>query len=728
MPMLRRLLDGDPPAIDDFELLAHLGEGGFGNVYVSRWRQHPEQFAAVKELKLPLDDPDSPGRFLAEIISTRKIKSAFMPEFLDGGVSDRRFQGAIAQYPIVQYPWVATRLIAGLPLNEIIRRCGPLPEEMVWHLGAGIVTAIADIHATNRVHRDLKPDNALVAINGPWVIDLGLAHLMGTKHLMTSRFKLGHPQYAAPEWWEGGVEAAGTPADIYSLGAVLLVAATGHSPYRAPVDPRQVRSSPDLDGLPAGSLRELIQSCLTREEADRPDVGELRAKFGSRTGDVGRAAFPDVLPEPVTSVLVEHLVKLADVTGTWGPAELGWGPDLRQSDVTPPHEESGWGWKRGDSSPVATEATLDLVLPSAPTLRVAPVPPSRTLTAEWSVTWTREVEGWIRGPLAVHGDMVVVASLDGSVAALSTRDGTPPAAWAESVRTRAALHAGPLIVSDGVRRGTAYVGDADGFVHGIDLASGRDDVVLEAGAAIEGTPVEVRGSIPGAGDSAVIVDWLYALTSDGWLHSVDLRTGESTLLYPMERPATGTLATSFGLIFAASTDGSVSAIDAITGKRDWWLPTDGQVLAAPLELASWLYVCGTDGILRQVTIQDGREAATTPVGAPVHCAPVGDAYRVYVAGGDGVIRAYDVSHPDRERLDAPIWQRDVDHEVAGLAVAAERVYVSAGHHLVELDAATGLPMREAFSMDSLIGTAPVISGRNCYVASLGGVVTCLSLT
>jgi eukaryotic-like serine/threonine-protein kinase len=735
VPVLRPLLDGDPPAIGDFELLAHLGDGGFGNVYVSRWRQRPEQLAAVKELKRSLDENRySPKRFLSEITSTRKIKSAFMPEFLDGGVTDRRIHGVIGQYP-----WVATRLIAGLPLDEIIRRCGPLPEEMVWHLGAGMVAAIADIHDTGRVHRDLKPDNVLVAVNGPWIIDLGLAHLMGTNHLERSYRKRqegpeeGPFEYAAPEWWEGGVAAAGIPADVYGLGAVLLLAATGHAPYPASVTPSQVRSSPpDLNDLPAGPLGELIQRCLIREETGRPDAGDLRTEFRWRTGDVGRAAFPDALPERVTSVLVEHLKALAKVTRTWGPAELGWGPDLRQSGAVPPHEESVRGRKRVDSPPVAGEATLDPVLPSAPALRrVAPVPPSPTHAAGWSVIWTHEVEGWIRGPLAVYGDMVVVASLDGSVAAVRTvrtRDGTPAAAWAWSVRTGAALHAGPLIIPDGARGGTAYVGDADGFVHGIDLASGRHEVVLEAGAAIEGTPVSVRGSIPDEGDSVVMVDWLYALTSDGWLHSVNLRTGKSTVLYRMRHPATGTLATRSGLIFAACADGSVSAIDAITGEREWRLPTDGQVLAAPLELGFWLYVCGTDGVLRQVAIENGREVAAVKVGAgvPVHCAPVGNQYRVYVADGDGVIRAYDVSHPNRERLDL-LWERNVDHEVAGLAVTPTRVYASAGHQLIELDGANGRPTREPFSMDSLIGAAPVISGRNCYVGSLGGVVTCLSL-
>jgi outer membrane protein assembly factor BamB len=724
--MLSPLLDGEPTAIDDFELLAHLSRGGFADVYVSRLRGRLgrlEQFAALKLLKYSLDDRDCPPRFLAEKTATRRIESAFIPKFLEDGVTSRRSEGVNRQYP-----WVATQLIAGLPLNMIIKRCGALREDLVWHLGAGIVTAIADMHASNWLHRDLKPDNVLVAINGPWVIDLSLAHLMGTQHLTTSRLMLGPQEYAPLEWWQGGAKASGPSADIYGLGAVLLYAATGHGPYRAGVDRIHIeRYPPDLDKLPTGALGELIRSCLVREEADRPDdAGELRAQFLSHTGDVGREAFPEVLPEQVHGVMVEHLRKLARVTKTWGPAELGWGLGRRQTGAAPLRKELVQGRKRRDLPSAVGQATSDLVLPGAPaSRRVAPVLPSPTLSAEWSVTWTCEVESWIRGPLAVHGDMVIVASLDGSVAAVNTRDGTPLTEWA--VRTGAALHAGPLIVPDGARRAAAYVGDAAGFVRGIDLLSGRDDVVLKTSTAIEGTPVAVRSSILGVDDSLAIGDWLFALTADGWLHSVDLRTGESTVLYRMGIPATGTLATSSGLIFAAGTDGSVHAIDAITGVKAWPpLATDGQVLTAPLARASWLYVAGTDGVLRQIAIEDGQEAAAATVGPPVHCAPVADPYRVYVAGGDGVVRAYDLSHPNRDRWE-PVWKSDVHHEVAGLAVTPNRVYASAGHHLVELDSATGGRTREPFPMDSLIATAPVISGRNCYVASLGGVVTCLSL-
>jgi serine/threonine protein kinase len=84
--VFNELLEGEFPDIEVFELLARLGAGGFGDVYVSRRRRPPEQLAAVKILKYSLDDdPDSSTRFLTEIDSIRKAKSAFMPEYLEFG-------------------------------------------------------------------------------------------------------------------------------------------------------------------------------------------------------------------------------------------------------------------------------------------------------------------------------------------------------------------------------------------------------------------------------------------------------------------------------------------------------------------------------------------------------------------------------------------------------------------------------------------------------------------
>jgi outer membrane protein assembly factor BamB len=338
--------------------------------------------------------------------------------------------------------------------------------------------------------------------------------------------------------------------------------------------------------------------------------------------------------------------------------------------------------------------------------------PLRSATAD-SVRWASRFASWITGAVAVDGGRLVVACLNGTVTVLRTADGKAPEGWGEPVNMGAALHAGPLLLPQSDGHACAYVGAADGRLHAIDLASGRDRVIVEAAAAIEGTPVSVGERI-------------CALSADGRVHSVDPSSGERKVLFETSAEATGALSAVFGTIFVTDTDGWVHAIDANAGGRKWRSPTDGLVLSAPLPVAVWLYVCGTDGVLQEIGISDGRQRAMAKLGAPVHVAPVRDGNLLYVGSSDGVVHAFDIGHRGPERLEA-IWRHPLGEEIAGLAASGGRVYVAAGSRLVEVNSATRQE-RELLRMECLIGTPPVISGRHCYVVGLGGVIICMELS
>lgn len=218
---------------------------------------------------------------------------------------------------------------------------------------------------------------------------------------------------------------------------------------------------------------------------------------------------------------------------------------------------------------------------------------------------------------------------------------------------------------------------------------------------------------------------LRVLSADGRVLSADPRTGERKVLFQMGAAAAGMLSAALGTVFATDTRGRVHAIDATDGRLKWpLLPTGGLVLAAPLPVAAWLYVCGTDGVLREIGIEDGHQRATDNLGAALHVTPAYDGNRLYVGASNGVVHAYDIGHRGLVRQE-PIWRSEVGEEIAGIAVSGRRVYVAAGNRLVEVDSATKKD-RELLRMDCLIGV-PVISGRYCYIAGLGGVVICVAL-
>ncbi len=668
-----------------YRLLVRLGSGSFGTVYAAQ-RDHPEELAAVKVADSRYSDiADFPGRFTTEISVMRQVKSAFVPKLIDANADDTP-------------AWIATELIPGPPLDKVIGWFGLLPEETVWHLGACIADALAAIHARKIVHRDLRPKNVLLVPDGPWVIDFNLAHIIQIAHRGLSLDPRSDYGYMSPEEAEGGLQAAEEPADIFTLGATLVFAATGHPPFDGTARARVINAPAHLYGL-ENELLHLVERCLHEEAKRRPSLAELQEEFAKHTGGSGRSGFAAALPWEVAAWLKKHSQELARLLRTGGAARLDW-------------DETGKGPGAVDSPARASGSSS-----ASGAAGRGPGTKGTRKPATVHLRWTSQVGGWVAGAVAVHADKLVVTCLNGTVAVLDTADGTVPAGWPEPVDLKAALHAGALLLPQDGGRVCAYAGAADGRVHAIDLASGLDRVVIEAAAAIEGAPV--------VADNRVCV-----VSADGRVHSVDPRTGERKVLFQLAGAATGTLSATSDTIFATDTGGRVYAIDAVSGRKNWQLPTDGLVLSAPLPVARWLYVCGTDGTLREITIKDGRQCATAQcataeVRVPVHVAPVCDGNLLYVASGDGVVHAYNIGHRGPADL-KETWQVPLDAEIAGLAVSRGRVYVAAGYRLMEV--VSPRRTRELLRMECLIAAPPVISGRDCYVTGLGGVVSCLTLS
>ncbi len=135
------------------------------------------------------------------------------------------------------------------------------------------------------MHRDLKPSNVLVAPDGPRVIDFGVARAAERMGRTTSRGAVGTPAYMAPEQARDTHEAS-VASDVYSLGATLLFAATGHPPYQGTtvmdVLARLATEEPDLSGLP-DELTELITACMARVPRQRPTSSSMLAQLGDFT-------------------------------------------------------------------------------------------------------------------------------------------------------------------------------------------------------------------------------------------------------------------------------------------------------------------------------------------------------------------------------------------------------------------------------------------------------------
>ena len=225
---------------------------------------------AVKVIRAELAaDPEFRVRFGREVAAARQVSGLFTVMVVDADVNG----------PV---PWLATAYVPGPSLSEAVSAHGPLPMRSVLALAAGLAESLNAIHAAGVVHRDLKPSNVLLAEDGPRVIDFGISRAVESTSLTQAGLVVGSPGFMSPEQAVG--YEVGPPTDIFSLGAVIAFAATGHGPFgtgtTAALLYRVVHSSPSLDQVPA-EVRPLVERCLAKDPGQRPTAGRLLTEVGA---------------------------------------------------------------------------------------------------------------------------------------------------------------------------------------------------------------------------------------------------------------------------------------------------------------------------------------------------------------------------------------------------------------------------------------------------------------
>ncbi|WEV26358.1 protein kinase [Streptomyces sp. 71268] len=292
----------DPPRVGPYVLLGRLGSGGMGRVYLAR--SAGGRTVAVKVVhEEHASNQEFRARFRREVASARRVGERFTAPVLEGD-------------PDAPRPWVATGYVPGPSLERVVREHGPLPTASVHELFDGLTRALRGIHEAGIVHRDLKPSNVLLTIEGPRVIDFGIARALqpSVESLLTSTgMVIGSPGFMAPEQVVG--DAVGPAADVFALGCVTMYAATGRLPFGhgAPnqhaVMFRIVQSAPDLTAVEDDALGALIARCLAKSPADRPTVADLLADPARARRTPGDGAW---LPPALVARLAQQAARLLD--------------------------------------------------------------------------------------------------------------------------------------------------------------------------------------------------------------------------------------------------------------------------------------------------------------------------------------------------------------------------------------------------------------------------------
>ncbi|WP_171027475.1 serine/threonine-protein kinase [Pseudarthrobacter sp. NamE2] len=257
-----------------------LGHGGMGSVYRGT-DVVLDRDVALKIFREDVTNPEELARQQSEARMLAKLNHHGLVTLYDTGTLQRGGR---------EVPFLVMEYVPGTDLHRHLV-AGPLAGSEVARLGAELAGALHYIHHRGVVHRDVKPANILLtryaadAPLRPKLADFGIARMLDGARVTATNMVPGTAAYLSPEQARG--DTVGPPADIYSLGLVLLEALTGTVAFPGPpLEAAVARLSrgpeiPDALGPQWGSL---LAAMTARNPEDRPGAASVAAALGTAVG------------------------------------------------------------------------------------------------------------------------------------------------------------------------------------------------------------------------------------------------------------------------------------------------------------------------------------------------------------------------------------------------------------------------------------------------------------
>ncbi|MER5643431.1 protein kinase [Streptosporangium sp. NPDC002524] len=345
-----------------YRLLERIGRGGMGTV----WRARDEVLGrdvAVKEV-IPSPDLTDPEREVFTVRTLREARAA-------GRIGH---PGVATVYDVIEEygrPWIVMQLVDSRTLGAVIREDGPLPPMRVARIGLEVLSALLAAHHAGVLHRDVKPDNVLIAADGRAVLtDFGIAVLEGDSSITRTGSLIGTPAFIAPERASGG--PAEFASDLWSLGVTLHVAVEGRSPFERAHPLATLSAVMHQEPSPmrfAGPLAPVIYGLLHKDPARRMSAREVQIQLTSLVNGTA--------PQP--TMPIEMPSELPAET----PAETRGGWSTGPSPVVPVAPMAAGTPEGAPTAPAGTVSSMSSMSSMSSTPPVPPAPPVRP-TSAWS--------------------------------------------------------------------------------------------------------------------------------------------------------------------------------------------------------------------------------------------------------------------------------------------------------------------------------------------------------
>ncbi|MES9541540.1 PQQ-binding-like beta-propeller repeat protein [Actinomadura sp. NPDC000600] len=699
---------GDPRQVGPYRVVARLGAGGMGQVFLGR--SPAGRTVAIKIIHPAMaEDGDFRARFRREITAARAVSGVHTAPVVDAD-------------PDASPPWLATTFLRGLSLEDAVAAHGPLPPPAVRALGAGLAEALVSIHRAGIVHRDLKPSNVMLTPEGPRVIDFGIARPSEATALTRTGVALGTPAYMSPEQAAG--EAVGPPSDVFSFGAVLTYAATGAGPFgRGAVHElvyRVMHLPPYLDGVADPGLRALIAACMDKDPARRPGADWLLAQLSDDPAAAAQGT--QWLPPPVAHDVARRGEPAAPrapgrrvflALGAGGVlaalAAGGTGAFLLRRDDSPVR----WTFELPDSTYIRTRLVASgrtvYAFGSAGLAGRTFALDARTGKQRWQADFTAARES---SPALLGGRGFLYDST-GREAVVGFDEATGKTLWTQPLKTFGLAPA--LVAASGVVCLTGSSGTGEYGLYGYDAVSGRPRWQYRVDGLLQ-TQAVLSGGMCCFG------------TGKGFVYGIDLVTGNARWQVRTGAGSSTTPMAAGGVVVVITEDGSVLGLDAATGRKRWSVALGGAAASelgkgAPAGVAGGtVFVGGQDGTLYAIDPASGRlrwkrsvTGAAGNEGSRDFLVPAVGGGLAVVTDNDGRIVALDAA------TGTPRWEREVGQgQRERPLILGSLVYYGAVDGLSVLDLPTGR-LRRRFDFEDVLRTV----GTAQYYTAMGGTVYCV---
>lgn len=280
---------------DRYALDREIGRGGSGAVWLAR-DEVLGRSVAIKRIGLP------PGA------STYDVSRAEREARISAQVNHANVVSVFDFVNDGEHTWLVTEYVEGTTLAQMIRDRDRLSAEEAAPILLQVAEALAAAHALSIVHRDVKPSNILIALDGTAKLsDFGIARAVADASLTQTGLVTGSPAYIAPEVATGA--SATTASDVWSFGATIFHTLAGHPPYDVPGGENAVlgvlyrvahEPPPRLRG--GGWLAPLLEATMEHDPANRLAMDDVVAylRAGPQASPVlGTQVLPQAAPVPM---------------------------------------------------------------------------------------------------------------------------------------------------------------------------------------------------------------------------------------------------------------------------------------------------------------------------------------------------------------------------------------------------------------------------------------------